>query len=206
MAMRIKNNTERQLGISSADATMLVRLFMRVYQLGVNDAYEVDDSGRVRQWIDYCSQPGVFGRITDDTSHDVVYWQLVLQREIIAMNCYNRFLAYIRRAGKYGRNYLSVLWPVCQSFYNLGLVEYNDEPGLLDMQVFNSDLHLRWAKRPYHQWRKLDVVCMAQDYCFKLRRRDTDAGVSHVTLLPRHYEAFIKAIGIASVVRFDSMT
>lgn len=189
---------KRTIGIDRGVAQFLMRLFDRMYKLGVNDAAAADDEGLVYSWTARTQEPGVFGRVGDETSHDPLYWQLTLQKTAFEMGAAGRFTTYARMAGRYGRNYLSVAWVVAQCFYNRGLRDWCDHPEAGGLALFNAKGRVRWDGK-CAGWSAPAMVSLAQEFCFERRASDTAKG-GKMAIKERHYTAFIKCISLASVV------
>lgn len=197
-------NTQRPVGIDRSVAQLLMRLFDRMYKLGVNDASRVDDEGLSYMWIEKTSQPGVFGRLGDETSHDPLYWQLTLQKVALELKSVPRFINYARDAGRYGRNYLSVAWVVAQCFYNQGLKDWYDHPDTSQLVSFNNKSRMRWGET-LSNWAPSAMVSAAQEFCFERKASDEAEG-GKFAIKERHYMTFIKCISLATVINRDYFT
>lgn len=183
--------------IDRKTAQMLCRLFDRMYKLGVNDAANAEDEGLVRMWIEKTTQPGVFGRLDDETSHEAMYWQLTIQKIAFSAGVSKRLMWYASCMGRYGSNYFSTGWVVFQCFYNLGMQDYINDPTARTLEAFNSKLRQRWIKGG-GDWNTPSIVSQAQEFCFKRNHSDQHSS-DRKALKPNHYTMFIKAIGLAAL-------
>lgn len=190
-----------QTGIDRPTAQMLCRLFHHMYRLGVNDCAQAEDEGLAKEWIRKTSEPGVFGRLGDETSHDALYWQLILQKEAHSLGIARRLMDYMRKAGRYGKNYLSVAWVMAQCFYNSGMEAWCRDPHAWELPLFNTRTRARWDKAR-RIWSNSGLVSQAQEFCFQRQHSDMESE-DKKALKAHHYLIFIKSIGLASKVNRD---
>ena len=206
--MQPKKNNQRELGITTAVARMLMRLFYSCYRLGVNHAAEEQDEGLCRAHIEKTRQPGVFGTIVGEYASNDLFWQLELEKLAIEGGFSTPFTRYRRNAGKTYRNYYSVAYEIAQDFYNAGLIDYCDAPSAVDIHTFNHcDLHnrVKWSRQGIKAWKIDKWVSDAQT--FALQRQYISAqSDAKVKAKDNHYTFFIRGIKNASAVSFDAMT
>lgn len=187
--------------ITRAMAQILLRLFDRMYKTGVNDAAAYDDEAATHAWIERTSQPGVFGRLGDNTSDTPLYWLLKLQEAAYEIGLHRKLMDFAHLAGRYGKNYLSVAWVLTQCFYNYGLLAWWEDTQAWDLTVFNARKKVRWTRKD-RNWRPSEMVSQAQKFCFERLRSDLDHG-GKFALRERHYKIFIRCLGLASLETKD---
>lgn len=204
--MKAKTNKQRNLIIDRGCAMMLLRLFDACYQMGLTDAAICRDEGLCRAHVEITAEPGVFGRVNDDTSTDWLYWQITLERVIYGKGFSEAFLRYARNVGRYGRNYLSVAYVCALDWYRLGLTDYCATHNA-DLTSLNGRPKMRLRKDgTLHEMGNKAMVSETQLMCFKRSKTDREAVNNKYSLKEFHYAAFTRAIGLASVSRWDIMS
>lgn len=204
--MTPKKNSQRDLGITSAVAKMLIKLFYSCYRLGVNHAAEAQDEGGCRAHIEKTRHPGVFGTIMAEWGNEDLLWQLELEKLSIQGGFYTSFTRYRRSAGAIYRNYHSVAYEIAQDFYNAGLKDYCDAPSAADIQDFNRcDKHnrVKWTRQGIKALRLDRWVSEAQEYALQ-RRYISSRSDAKLKAKDEQYKFFLRGIKNASVVSFDA--
>jgi hypothetical protein len=178
----------------------IVKLFNSAYRLGVNDAYKAYDAGLCEEHIAKTSQTGVFGRVGDEIGSDAIYWQIQLSELARQEGCYRHITKLFIRMGRYTSNYLSVILPVAQDFYNMGLKDYNESPNACEIQAFNANKRLRWTARGLRFISISDIIDKAQMACFVRKHTDEVTG-GKLALSAQRYLTFMRCIGLALAPR-----
>lgn len=204
--MQPKKNNQRELGITTAVARMLMKLFYSCYRLGVNHAAEAQDEGLCRAHIEKTRQPGVFGTIASEYADNDLFWQLELEKLAIQGGFSTAFTRYRRNAGKIYRNYYSVAYEIAEDFYCQGLKDYCDAPSAVDIQQFNHcEIHnrVKWTRQGIKAWKIDKWVSDAQT--FALQRQYLSARSDEkLKAKDNHYTFFLRGIKNASAVSFDA--
>lgn len=175
------------------------------YRLGVNNAYQANDEGLCRAFIEKTSQPGMYGFITDDYNVGVLEWQLRLTKEARLTSMFGSMYQYFGRMGRFGQNYLSVFLPIAQDFYNKGVQDYCAAPYACDMARFNSARRVWWSPKGLLNVKPREYVETIQLMCFDRQRRDSayleenaaDYKAQKVALRAQHYDWYIRAVGLS---------
>lgn len=205
-----KKNSERYLIVSKGTCTMLLRVFDMCYKMGVNDACDVDDSGLVSECINRLNNPGIFGRVNDDTSTEWIYWQLTLRAEIhkdiLYKGIYAPFERYINNAGRINKNYFGVAYDVAKYFYIRGLEDW-ELSHTRDLSIFNSKSKLLLLPNGLvKNWKPADMISEAQMYCFQLIKIHSEWPNKRVTHTDRQITTFMRALALGNIGRYDSIT
>lgn len=178
--------------IDRATCNALVRLFDTMYRMGVMDAYQVNSEGECADFVERTKEPGVFGRVIDGHTMDCNEWQLTLIMEARKQSMHGAMYRYFNRMKIYGQNYLSVLLPIAQDFYNKGLQDYTDSPDAVSLAIFNDKSRTWWSKK----LRKVSIfeyIEQIQLFCFERRRSDEESG-SKKALKKGYYDIFAKVM------------
>lgn len=201
-----KGNSERTLTMDKGKTQMLFRLFDVMYKTGVSDAASVCDSGLVREHIERCQEPGIFGRVTDDTSTDWLYFQITLEKLAYQHGMREPFMRFARNVGRYGRNYLSVGYVCALCWYLQGLADY-EQYGCADIAIFNSKPRARLTRDGKLRNAKLeDWVSDTQIFCFKRNKTDREAAGNKYAMPERNYTLFTRVLSLAAISRYDTTT
>lgn len=169
-----------------------IRLLDTMYRMGVMDAYKVNDEGECADFIKKTKEPGVFGRVIGGYTMDCNEWQLTLIVEARKKSMHGAMYLYFNRMKKYGQNYLSVLLPIAQDFYNKGLQDYNDNPNAVSLAIFYDKKRTWWSKN----LRKISIfeyIEQIQQTCFARKRSDEEYG-GKKALKGSYYDIFVKVI------------
>ncbi|MCM1216529.1 MAG: hypothetical protein NC209_03955 [Alistipes sp.] len=193
-------NPQASTVVDRSVANMLIRLFAVSYKLGVNDAFAASDEGLCRQHVEQTQQPGYFGRVGDDISHDALYWQIKLKEAVYRSGFYEPLCRYLRNMGRYGHNYLSVALPIAQEFYNRGLTDYCKAPGGCEIALFNDANKAWWTAKGPRNVKTEEYVEQVQLMTFQRQHID-EGGDPKKVLKSRHYELFRRCIGMALASR-----
>lgn len=181
------------------------------YRLGVRQARELNDEGEAREFIDSHNEPGVYGFLSDGLNVGALEWQLRLQKEARLTSMFGSMYQYFKRMKLFGKNYLSCFLPVAQMWHNLGVQDYIDNPYSCDMAVFDGKTRVRWSKKGLLNIKAREYVEMIQLQCFDLQRKHAayttehadDYKVRDVALPERHWQLFIRAVGLALAAKKD---
>lgn len=177
------------------------------YRLGVEGAYEVNDEGLCLEFLERTAQPGVYG-LLPDLYMGWLEWSLRLMSKARSTSWNGTMSRYLQAAGRFGSNYLSCFYLLAQHFYNWGVKSYISAPYSNDIELFRSKTRVLWTEKglkPINNRRYVDEVQMI---CFDLQRRDkeiwereADYNAKKVALKEKHYEWFIRAVGLAVMKR-----
>lgn len=178
--------------IDRATCKALIRLFDTMYRIGVIDAYQVNSEGECADFVERTKEPGVFGRVIDGHTMDCNEWQLTLIVEARKRSMQGAMYRYFNRMKIYRQNYLSVLLPIAQDFYNKGLQDYNDNPNAASLAIFN-DKKRRWWSKNLKKVSVFEYIEQVQQFCFARKRSDEESG-SKKALKGSYYDIFAKVM------------
>lgn len=192
--------------ISRTMVHKMISLLDWCYRLGVKHAYRVNDDGLALEFIEKHREVGVYGFMTDNYNISVVEWQLRLLCEARRCSLYGVMYSYFEFMGRYGANFLSCFIPVAQEWYNMGVEDYTAAPSACMMDEFDYVTRVRWSGDGLLKVKIEDYVQMIQLQCFGMKRQhdeflQTYGHVSadrHKALVPRRWDMFIRAIGMAA--------
>lgn len=160
--------------ITKPDVSRLLRLFDRMYKLGVEDGYQHSyDEGLCREHIETTNYPGNFGLIRDGFISDEIDWQLTLQREAKAMKIYEAVRKMFIRMGAWARsNFYSCILPVAQDFYNMGVEDFLANPSADTIITFMEDRRVWWGGKRVDTYGYVEKI---QGFCGKRMRSEAAA-------------------------------
>lgn len=170
----------------------LVRLFDTMYRMGVMDAYKVNSDGECADFVERTKEPGVFGRVTDGHTMDSNEWQLTLIVEARKQSMQGAMYRYFNRMKIYRQNYLSVLLPIAQDFYNKGIQDYNASPNAVSLAIFNDRSRTWWSKN-LKKVSIFEYIEQIQLFCFARKHSEEEYGGKKV-LKGSYYDIFVKVM------------
>lgn len=179
--------------IEKATCYSMIRLLDAVYKMGVSDAYKVNCEGECMEFIEKTSVSGVFGRVANDYLMDWREWMLTLIAEARRQSLYGPMYRYFMRMKRYGSNYLSVILPVAQEFYNKGLSDYHQRPVVVFMEIFNDKKKVWWTRNGFKNVKTSEYIETMQMMCYDRMRIDEESA-SKASLKQTYYDIFIKAV------------
>lgn len=171
----------------------MIRLLDAVYKMGVSDAYKINNEGECMNFIEETSVPGVFGRAVNGYRMDWREWQLTLTAEARRKSLYGAMFRYFMRMKRYGENYLSVILPVAQEFYNKGLSDYHQNPVVVFLEIFYDKKKVWWTRKGFKRVKTSEYIETMQMMCFDRMRIDME-NPGKTALNENYYDIFIKAI------------
>lgn len=178
--------------IDRATCNALIRLLDTMYRMGVMDAYRVNDEGECADFVNRTKEYGVFGRVTDGHTMDCNEWQLTLIVEARKKSMHGAMYRYFNRMKIYGSNYLSVLLPIAQDFYNKGLQDYNASPNAASLAIFNDRSRTWWSKN-LKKVSVFEYIEQIQLFCFARKRSDEECECKKA-LKGSYYDIFAKVM------------
>lgn len=184
--------------IDRATCNALIRLLDRIYRMGVMDAYKVNDEGECADFIERTKEPGVYGRVIDGHTMDCNEWQLTLIVEARKQVMHGAMYRYFNRTKIYGQNYLSVLLPIAQDFYNKGMQDYNANPNATSLAIFNDTKRVWWNKK-LKSVSTHEYIEQIQLFCFARKHSDEGFGAKKA-LKKGYYDIFAKVMN-ACIIR-----
>lgn len=199
MSVTIKGTIDRHM------VQKMVSLLDWCYRLGVKQAYHVNDDGLAIEFVEKHREVNVYGFLVDDYDVGVVEWQLRLLCEARRCSLYGAMYRYFEHMGRYGMNFLSCFIPVAQEWYNMGVEDYTTAPYACSMEEFNDAARVRWSGDGLLKVRLEDYVQTIQLQCFGLKRKHDEylqtygctPANKHKALVPKRWDMFIRALGIA---------
>lgn len=178
--------------IDRTTCNALIRLFDTMYRMGVMDAYKVNSEGECADFVERTKEPGVFGRVTDGRTMDSNEWQLTLIVEARKQSMQGAMYRYFNRMKIYRQNYLSVLLPIAQDFYNRGIEDYNANPKAVSLAIFNDKSRTWWSKN-LKKVSIFEYIEQIQLFCFARKHSDAESG-SKKALKKGYYDIFVKVM------------
>lgn len=178
--------------IDRATCNALIRLLDRIYRMGVMDAYQVNSEGECADFVERTKEPGVFGRVIDGHTMDCNEWQLTLIMEARKKSMHGAMYRYFNRMRIYRQNYLSVLLPIAQDFYNKGIQDYNASPNAVSLAIFNDRSRTWW----YSKLKSVSIyeyIEQIQLFCFARKRSDEEYD-GKKALKSGYYDIFAKVM------------
>jgi len=175
-----------------AACSALIRLLDTMYRMGVMDAYKVNSDGECADFVEKTKEPGVFGRVIDGHTMDCNEWQLTLIVEARKQSMQGAMYRYFNRMKIYRQNYLSVLLPIAQDFYNKGIQDYNANPNAVSLVIFNDRSRTWWSKK-LKKVSIFEYIEQIQLFCFERKHSDEESG-SKKALKSGYYDIFAKVM------------
>lgn len=183
----------------------MISLLDWCYQLGVKHAYHTNDDGLALEFVEKHREIGTYGFLTDEYDISVMEWQLRLLCEARRCSLYGAMYTYFECMGRYGANFLSCFIPVAQEWYNMGVEDYTAAPSACMIDEFSDASRVRWSGDGLLKVRIEDYVQTIQLQCFGMKRQHDEylqtygstSANRHKALVPRRWDMFIRALGIA---------
>lgn len=178
------------------------------YKLGVEAAHDLQDEGLARDFLERTKDAGAYGILSETPIYSTWdEWGKRLIAQALSTSWNGVMVRFFSKAGKFGSNYLTAIYPVSFLFYRRGIEDYINAPEAADYNVFSGKTRVKWTKQGLKNVSTHAFVNDLQLLTFDLARRDqaiiesmdsTQYMARKITLTPKQYETFRVAVGLAA--------